>query len=135
KKSYLNFYGMIGNVNINDIPLAYEGGLQHPLLKNVLAWLLEPFQKEKPPDPRRRAFQEALADVRRYEYETLPYAEMMKSMSHLVDEAPAGTWKEEALWAAAEASVSKQFFDPAATSEIGWTLRMRYSLNTRDVPR
>lgn len=84
-------------------PLESGEGLQHPLLKNVLAWLLDPLEQDEELIERRRPF----VAVNRLSLETrfglADEAALLEAMERLVADAEPGRWKETALWTAGEA--------------------------------
>ncbi len=108
------------NVPIEDRPVETGPGLQMPLLKNVLTWLNEGGSPET--QRRRRLLQEAWWVSLQVQFQSVPHSELKPAFDLAVLRL-AGQWREEALWAAGEASM--QFFYLADESRVahpayGW---------------
>lgn len=94
------------HLKLTDLPLEMPQKAELLLLENVLGWLTQPHDRGT--QRLRQAFAVAQRTCLNYELGTMPRETMLETMARLVDEMPAGTWKEEAIWAVGEASLRLQ---------------------------
>ncbi len=91
------------------LPIETGPGLHLPLLRNVISWLDEPHAQGTIASLRQpfvNAHRAGLLD----QFCIKPRAELARAMDALIAEVPAGTWKEEALWAAGESHLQLFYF-------------------------
>jgi len=91
------------------LPIETGPGLQLPLLRNVISWLDEPHAQGTIASLRQpfvNAHRAGLLD----QFCIKPRAELARAMDALIAQVPAGTWKEEALWAAGESHLQLFYF-------------------------
>ena len=91
------------------LPLESGEGLQRKLLDNVVAWLLEPHREGGPLSARREPFVAAQMAVLKTRFGLASRDSMFAALERLIAEAPAGDWKEEALWVAGEAMFGARY--------------------------
>jgi TolB-like protein len=89
----------------NKRPLETAPRLQLPLLKRVLTWLIEPHVQNNSLTAERKPYADALYQAMLTESGAAPREQLARDMERLIAVAAPGIWKEEALWAAGEASL------------------------------
>ena len=92
-----------------ELPVETGLGLHLPLLRNVISWLDEPHAGGEL-DRRRQAVLDAHRAGLLDQFRVKPRAELATAMDDLIASAPAGTWKEEALWVAGESHLQAFYF-------------------------
>ncbi len=88
------------------LPLATGKNLHLPLLKNVVAWLTVPHGNGNHGPSQRELFEKAHLVSLRAQFQAVPIEALTTAMDKLIETAEPGIWKEEALWAAGEASLA-----------------------------
>ncbi|MEX2288225.1 MAG: CsgG/HfaB family protein [Planctomycetaceae bacterium] len=89
---------------VDELPIEQGTGLELPLLNNVVHWLLEPNRDTPEFAKNRKAFQDAWYESLKCQFLATPRDHMLAAMNRLISETDPGLWREEALWAAGEAS-------------------------------
>lgn len=93
-------------VPLANSPLEVGDAVELPLLEHVIDWLGEPLKSDASLRAKRRAFASAQQTAIQYQYGCASPEEFASAMKRLIDAMEPGMWKEEALWAAGEASVT-----------------------------
>jgi len=108
------------NVPRADLPLERGEGLQLPLLRNVVSWLLQPDQDDGDATGQRKQYVDAVAVSLQYEFQTVSREALSAAVEQLVANAQPGIWKEEVLWAAGESSLMLQYFGGITNPSYSW---------------
>ncbi len=88
----------------DNLPLETGSQRQLPLLANVVRWLTSRAHEEQLQDLR-KPLVAALAAGMRVQFSAAPRESLKDPLQKMISEAEPGVWKEEALWAAGEASL------------------------------
>ncbi len=109
------------NISRDQWPIEPDEKQEVALLQNVVAWLLEPDQQQGDLRQSRAPFIHAQLASLRSQLRVLPREKLQATMDRLVAETKPGVWKEEAFWAAGEASLRLVYW-PGTPHEYvyGW---------------
>ena len=111
------------NVEPADRPIEIGNGLEIGMLARTIEWLVQPFQKEPGKVEHRRKLNSHLSMSLKNQFRVASREELIGAMDQMVASAESDAAREEALWAAGEATLRWFYFGgDVGGTEYGWPI-------------